>query len=115
MKNSTPLNYVSMPDGQHHQNSAMILAGRACCASASAIAIPASYTYVAEIARLIIDKTKHLKWHSLKAFQSHEIAYFIDFISSSDSRGFLGCFLSVGWSFGLVLSYALGSILRWAH
>jgi len=82
LKSSTSLNYVSMPDGQHHQNSAMILAGRACCASASAIAIPASYTYVAEIA-------------------------------SSDSRGFLGCFLSVGWSFGLVLSYALGSILRW--
>ena len=48
-----------MPDGQHRQNSAMILAGRACCASASAIAIPASYTYVAEIARLIIDKKKH--------------------------------------------------------
>ena len=33
------------------QNSAMILAGRASCAAASAVAIPASYTYVAEIAR----------------------------------------------------------------
>ena len=61
LKNSTSLNYVSMLDGQHRQNSAMILAGRACCASASAIAIPASYTYVAEIARLIIDKKKHLQ------------------------------------------------------
>ena len=54
VKTQLLFNPVSMPDGQHHQNSAMILAGRACCASASAIAIPASYTYVAEIARLII-------------------------------------------------------------
>ena len=63
------------------QNSAMILVGRAVCGAASAIALPAAYTYVAEIA-------------------------------SSKTRGFLGSLLSVGWTFGLVLSYSLGSVLR---
>ena len=63
-------------------NSKMILAGRAICGAISAIALPASYTYVAEIA-------------------------------SSQTRGFLGSLLSVGWTFGLVLSYSLGSILKW--
>ncbi len=34
-------------------------------------------------------------------------------ISSSRSRGFLGSLLSVGWTFGLVMSYSLGSVLPW--
>ena len=36
-------------------------------------------------------------------------------IASASSRGFLGSLLSVGWTFGLVLSYSLGSILDWSQ
>lgn len=36
-------------------------------------------------------------------------------IASSRTRGFLGSLLSVGWTFGLVMSYSLGSILDWNH
>merc|ERR1719266_1718830 len=34
-------------------------------------------------------------------------------IASTKNRGFLGSLLSVGWTFGLVLSYTLGSVLKW--
>ena len=34
-------------------------------------------------------------------------------IASTRNRGFLGSLLSVGWTFGLVLSYTLGSVLEW--
>merc|ERR1719266_2069888 len=34
-------------------------------------------------------------------------------IASTKNRGFLGSLLSVGWTFGLVLSYTLGSVLEW--
>ena len=34
-------------------------------------------------------------------------------IASTRNRGFLGSLLSVGWTFGLVLSYSLGSVLEW--
>ena len=60
----------------------MVLVGRALCSAVSAIAVPAAYSYVAEIA-------------------------------SSKTRGFLGSLLSVGWTFGLVMSYSLGSVLDW--
>ncbi|QQP57712.1 Trehalose transporter BmTRET1, partial [Caligus rogercresseyi] len=63
-------------------NASMILVGRGVTGAASAIAIPAAYTYISEIA-------------------------------CSRNRGFLGSILSIGWCFGLVLSYSLGSILRW--
>lgn len=33
-------------------------------------------------------------------------------IASSKSRGFLGSLLSVGWTFGLVISYSLGKDSR---
>jgi len=36
-------------------------------------------------------------------------------IASSRTRGFLGSLLSVGWTFGLVISYSLGSVLNWNH
>lgn len=62
----------------------MILIGRALCSAVSAIAVPAAYSYVAEIA-------------------------------SSRTRGFLGSLLSVGWTFGLVISYSLGSVLDWNY
>lgn len=35
-------------------------------------------------------------------------------IASSRTRGFLGSLLSVGWTFGLVISYSLGSVLDWS-
>ncbi|CAB4061126.1 unnamed protein product [Lepeophtheirus salmonis] len=60
----------------------MILAGRGITGAASAIAIPAAYTYTAEI-------------------------------SSSRNRGLFGSILSIGWCFGIVLSYSMGSILSW--
>jgi MFS family permease len=34
-------------------------------------------------------------------------------IANSSNRGFLGSLLSVGWTFGLVISYTLGSVLDW--
>ena len=34
-------------------------------------------------------------------------------IANSNNRGFLGSLLSVGWTFGLVISYTLGSVLDW--
>ena len=34
-------------------------------------------------------------------------------IASTRNRGFLGSLLSIGWTFGLVLSYTLGSVLEW--
>ena len=36
-------------------------------------------------------------------------------IASSGSRGFLGSLMSVGWTFGLVMSYSLGAVLDWSH
>ena len=36
-------------------------------------------------------------------------------IASSGSRGFLGSLLSVGWTFGLVMSYSLGAVLDWSN
>ena len=34
-------------------------------------------------------------------------------IANSSNRGFLGSLLSCGWTFGLVISYTLGSVLDW--